>query len=67
MKKRVKPSSHLIEMLDEECNRTANYCPNYSYKIIVNAVLDLILFRLRFILFLNSFLIGLFLVFLITR
>ncbi|GEM_PF-6751866 len=67
MKKRYKPSSHLIEMLDEECEHSPKDSTERRYMVIVSAILDLILFRLRFILFLNAFLIGLFLVFLITH
>ena len=49
---------NLIEMLYEECKESAKGSPDYGYKVVVATIFDLILFRLKFLIFLVSAFLG---------
>lgn len=67
MKKTHKKTNDLVEMLNKQCEGCPHDCRECGYKIIMSAILDLILFRLRFLLFLCSVLIGAFFTYLVTH
>lgn len=67
MKMRLKPGRHLIEMLEEEADKSTDELEEYGYRLALADVLDLILSLLGFLVFLCSFTFGSLIILLITH
>lgn len=66
MKKKQKTSSHLIDMLETECDSFED-SPYYRYMVILTQICDLVLSRLSFLIFCVSVLFGVLLSFMIIH
>lgn len=67
MKIRLKPGSHLIEMLKEEADESTDELEEYGYRLALAEVLDLILSLLAFLVFLCLLALGFLVVILIKH